>query len=382
MALSAPHAAGYVNGVSTEDLSPVRLRPAIAAMAAYKQGRVPSEHGFKLSSNENPYPPLPGVLEAVARADALNRYPDGAALAVRERLAERFAVGIEQVHLGSGSVALLSQFINAAAGPGDEVIYAWRSFEAYPGLVTVSGATSVRLPNRADGGHDLQAMTDAITENTRVLIVCTPNNPTGPIVTAAEFDAFMSRVPTDRLVLLDEAYFEFTTDPDRVDGAPLLGRYPNLVLLRTFSKAYGLAGLRIGYAVGPTAILNAARSAAIPMSVTDAAQAAALASLDRQDELLERVARIALRRDRLRDALIDQGWNVPEAQGNFVWLALGEETAAAADTFFDADLAVRAFPPEGIRISIGEDESVEKLLEVCGEIVQNLPPHHPVRRLG
>lgn len=373
---------GYVNDVSTEDHPPVRLRPTIAAMAAYKQGRVPSEHGFKLSSNENPYPPMPGVLQAVAARDALNRYPDGAALAVRERLAERFAVGVDQVHLGAGSVALLSQFINAAAGAGDEVVYAWRSFEAYPGLVTVSGATSIRVPNRVDGGHDLQAMTDAITDNTRVIIVCTPNNPTGPIVTAAEFEAFMARVPSDLLVLLDEAYFEFTTDPERVDGAPLLSRYPNLVLLRTFSKAYGLAGLRLGYAVGPVAILNAARSAAIPMSVTDSAQAAAVASLDQQEELLERVARIALRRDGLRDALIEQGWNVPQAQGNFVWLALGEQTAAAADVFLDADLAVRAFPPEGMRISVGEEESVDKLLGVCEQIVRNLPPRHPARRLG
>jgi Histidinol-phosphate/aromatic aminotransferase and cobyric acid decarboxylase len=368
--------------VSSEETTPVKLRPAIAAMPAYKQGRVPSEHGFKLSSNENPFPPLPGVLDAVAASDALNRYPDGAALALRERLAERFGVAVPQVHLGAGSVALLSQFIDAAAAPGDEVVYAWRSFEAYPGLVTVSGATSIRVPNRAEGGHDLDAMAAAITDRTRVIIVCTPNNPTGPIVTAAEFESFMSAVPSDRLVLLDEAYFEFTTDSQRVDGAPLLARYPNLVLLRTFSKAYGLAGLRIGYAVGPEPILNAARSAAIPMSVTDAAQAAALASLDRQDELLERVARIALQRDELRGALIEQGWNVPQAQGNFVWLATGEETAAAADAFLDADIAVRAFPAEGIRVSVGEADSVEKLLAVCGEIVRNLPLNHPARRLG
>jgi histidinol-phosphate aminotransferase len=368
--------------VSNEQSTPVSLRPAIAAMAAYQQGRAPSEQGFKLSSNENPFPPLPGVLAAVAASDALNRYPDGAALAVRQRLADRFSVSVSQVHLGAGSVALLSQFINAAAGPGDEVVYAWRSFEAYPGLVTVSGATSVRVPNRADGRHDLAAMAAAITDDTRVIIVCTPNNPTGPIVTGAEFAEFMSKVPGDRLVLLDEAYFEFTTDPDRVDGAPLLDRYPNLVLLRTFSKAYGLAGLRIGYAIGPEPILNAARSAAIPMSVTDAAQAAALASLDRQDELLERVARIALRRDHLRDALIEQGWKVPQAQGNFVWLATGDETSASADAFFDAGLAVRAFPPEGIRVSVGEEESVEKLLAVCEEIVRNLPLNHPARRLG
>jgi len=360
----------------------VKLRPEIAALAAYKQGRSASKDGFKLSSNENAFDPLPGVRDAVARASEINRYPDGAAAALRGRLAERFDVDVDQVHLGAGSVALLSQFINAAAGPGDEVVYAWRSFEAYPGLVAVSGATSVTVPNDADGAHDLDAMADAITPNTRVVIVCSPNNPTGTIVTADAFTAFMERVPSDLLVLLDEAYTEFTTDPAAVDGKHLLARYPNLVVLRTFSKAYGLAGLRIGYAVGPASILGAARAAAIPMSVTDVAQAAALASIDLEDELLERVARICLLRDDVRQRLIEQGWRVPEAQGNFVWLATGRETEAAADAFFDGDLAVRAFPPEGIRISIGEPASVEKLLKISQEIVQGLPIGHGAKRLG
>jgi len=362
--------------------SAVKLRPEIVALAAYRQGRTASESGFKLSSNENPFDPLPGVLEAVGAAATLNRYPDGAALALRSRLAERFSVETDQVHLGAGSVALLSQFINAAAGPGDEVLYSWRSFEAYPGLVAVSGARSVQIPNRADGSHDLDAMAAAITERTRVVIVCSPNNPTSTIVTAAAFVEFMATVPSDVLVLLDEAYYEFETDATAVDGAPLLERYPNLVVLRTFSKAYGLAGLRIGYSVGPAAIIAAAKSAAIPMSVTDVAQAAALASIDLEDELLERVARIALRRDELRARLIDQGWRIPESQGNFVWLATAEETAAAADVFFDADLSVRAFPPEGIRISIGEAESVDKVLKISEEIVRDLPKGHQAKRLG
>jgi histidinol-phosphate aminotransferase len=225
-------------------------------------------------------------------------------------------------------------------------------------------------------------MCAAITERTRVVIVCTPNNPTGPVVSAGEFEEFMAGVPRDLLVLLDEAYFEFVTDEGSVDGIPLLGRYPNLVVLRTFSKAYGLAALRIGYAVGPARVLDAARSAAIPLSVTDVARVAALASIDAEDELMERVARIAMRRDQLRSALLEQGWVVPQAQGNFVWLATGDETVAANDAFFDAGLTVRAFPPEGIRISVGEHESVEKLLRVAADIVQNLPNGHPAKRLG
>lgn len=369
--------------MTDQDAHGVRLRPEIVAVPAYKQGRPAPADGFKLSSNENPYPPLPSVVEAVAATlGDLNRYPNAGGADLRQRLADRHGVALEQVHLGSGSVALLAQFISAAAGAGDEVVYAWRSFEAYPGLVTVAGATSVQVPNRSDGGHDLPAMAAAVTERTRVMIVCTPNNPTGPSVTAAEFDAFMAQVPRELLVLLDEAYYEFVTDDQSVDGIPLLSRYPNLVVLRTFSKAYGLAALRIGYAVGPAAVLDAARSAAIPLSVTDAARVGALASIEAEDELMERVARIAMRRDKLRDALLEQGWNVPVSNANFIWLPTGEQTAAANDAFFDAGLTVRAFAPEGIRISIGEQESVEKLLQVSADIVRNLPNGHPGKRLG
>ncbi|GAB3615212.1 histidinol-phosphate transaminase [Humibacter ginsengisoli] len=368
--------------MDAQNVERVLLRPEIASLAAYKQGRVPPADGFKLSSNENPFHPLPGVLDAVAAASTLNRYPDGAALALRDKLAERFGVGTAEVHLGAGSVALISQFINAAAGPGDEVLYAWRSFEAYPGLVTVSGASSVTVPLLPDARHDLDGMVAAISDRTRVIIVCTPNNPTGPIVTAEEFERFMAAVPTDRLVLLDEAYVEFITDPRHVDGRTLVGRYPNLVVLRTFSKAYGLAGLRIGYAVGPERLLNAARSTAIPMSVTDTAQAAALASLEREDELLQRVAVIAERRARLRDALLHQGWDIPDAQGNFVWLPTGEHTALCIDRFFDAGLAVRGFVPDGIRVGVGEEESVDRVLKITEELVEHLRKSPPAEQLG
>lgn len=350
----------------------VRLRPEIAALPPYRQGRPAPADGYKLSSNENPFPPLPSVVAAVAAsANEINRYPDATALVLRERLAERFGVTTDEVLVGAGSVSLLAQFIAAAAGPGDEVVYSWRSFEAYPGLVTVAGATSVVLPNRDDHGHDLEVMAAAVNERTRVAIVCSPNNPTGVVVTAAEFEAFMAAVPNDLLVLLDEAYIEFVRDEASVDGRTLIGRYPNLVILRTFSKAYGLAGLRVGYAIGPVSILDAARSTAIPLGVTGAATAAALASLEpaAEAELLERVGVIAERRDRLRDDLIAQGWRIPQAQGNFVWLPAGEATATVAERLFNAGLVTRAFPPEGIRVSVGEPESVETLLRILGELV-------------
>jgi histidinol-phosphate aminotransferase len=344
--------------------SPLRMRPEIAALPAYKQGRQAVADGYKLSSNENPFGPLVEIVEAVARAE-VNRYPDATGPALRGKLAERFGVSAQEVHLGAGSVALLSQFLLAVCEPGSEVVYAWRSFEAYPGLVTVAGGTSVQVPLGASGRHVLDAMADGVTDRTRAVIVCTPNNPTGPVVAAREFERFMARVPGDVLVLLDEAYVEFVRDPAAVDGSTLIGRYPNLVLLRTFSKAWGLAGLRLGYAVGPQHILDAARAVAIPLSVTGQAQLAGLVALDHEDLLFARVADIVGARTRLVEGLRALGFDVPDAQGNFVWLGLGGRTAAADDVFHAHGIVVRAFPGDGIRISIGEQESVDRVLEAA-----------------
>nr|WP_218869194.1 histidinol-phosphate transaminase [Leifsonia psychrotolerans] len=358
------------------------MRPEIVALPAYRQGKAAETSAFKLSSNENPFGPLPGVIDAVAAETAFNRYPDATALALREKLATLYARSVDEVHIGSGSVAILAQLILAAAGPGDEVVYPWRSFEAYPSLVTVAGATSVQVPNRADHGHDLTAMAAAITDRTRVVIVCTPNNPTGNIVTADEFDAFMASVPSDLLVILDEAYCEFVTEPGAVTGPPLLTRYPNLVVLRTFSKAYGLAGLRVGYALGPVGILDAARSTAIPLSVTGQGAAAAIASLDEQAALMERVGVLAARRDDVWRELTAQGWQIPQPHGNFLWLPTGAHTASVAEQLGAAGLIVRAFHPEGIRISIGEAEAMEKLLQISKEIVNALPTTSSTRQLS
>ncbi|NEM91787.1 histidinol-phosphate transaminase [Galbitalea soli] len=348
----------------------VRLRPAIESLAPYRQGKPAADNAFKLSSNENPFEPLPAVLDAIAAAP-VNRYPDATALALRERLAERLGVTPAEIQVGAGSVSILAQLITAAAAPGDEVVYSWRSFEAYPGLVTVAGATSVEVPNTADHRHDLPAMAAAITERTRVVIVCSPNNPTSTVVTAAEFETFMGAVPRTVLVVLDEAYIEFVTDESAVRGIPLLGRHPNLVVLRTFSKAYGLAGLRIGYAFGPEYVMDAARATAIPLSVIGQAQNAAIASLDHEDELLERVARITVLRDEVWRSLVDQGWDSPRPHGNFVWLPTGSATAAAADVFAEHGIIARALG-EGLRVTIGEPAAVDKLLRASAEVVRNL----------
>lgn len=349
----------------------VRLRPEIASIVPYRQGRTAAEDAFKLSSNENPFPPLPEVIAAITEA-SINRYPEGSAAALRARIAERFGVSAEQVQVGAGSVSVLAQLIQAASGPGDEVVYAWRSFEAYPLLVAAAGSTAVEVPLTEGARHDLPAMAAAVNERTRMVIVCSPNNPTSTIVTRAEFEAFLAELPPTVLVVLDLAYLEFVDDPDAVTGEGLLDAHPNLVLLRTFSKAYGLAGLRIGYAVGAEYIMDAARAVAIPLSVTEPAQRAAIVSLEHEDELMARVAKLNERRAELVAGLRAQGWDVPTPQGNFVWLHLGEHTAAAADLLHDHGIVARALG-DGVRVTVGERESVEKLLSATAELVGMRP---------
>jgi len=344
-----------------------RIRPEIAALPPYKQGRPADPNGFKLSSNENPFGVLPGVLEATTRADAFNRYPDATAASLREALGERYGVDPGAVLIGAGSVALLQAFIQAAATVGDEVLFSWRSFEAYPGLALIAGASTVQVPNRADGRHDLDAMAEAVTPRTRVILLCTPNNPTGPVITRAEFAGFVAKVPSDVLILLDEAYAEFVRDDEAVDGLGerVFEAHPNVVVLRTFSKAYGLAALRVGYAIGHPRLLDAARSTITPLSVTATAVAAAVASLGQQDELDARVDELVARRTALVDGLRASGWDVPDAQGNFVWLpATPELDSAAIAAAYDArGIIVRPFP-EGVRISVGEPESIAPVIEI------------------
>ncbi len=353
---------------------PVRIRPEIAALPPYRQGKQAGSGGFKLSSNENPFGPLPTVAEAVAAASDFNRYPPAGSPVLQARIAQEYDVPVEAVHVAAGSVSILYQLASAATTAGDELMFAWRSFEAYPGLAAVAGSTPVMVPLTADGRHDLPAMAAAVTDRTRLIIVCTPNNPTGPIVTSAEFDEFLRAVPSDILVVLDEAYAEFVTDPDAVRGEDVLAAgHDNVVVLRTFSKAYGLAGLRVGYALGHPRVLDAARTAGIPLSVTAAAEAGALASLDEGDALRERVAVVAERRDRLASGLREVGWDVPQAQGNFVWLPAGDRSLEVAAAFEAAGLIVRPFDGDGVRISVGEEESVEKVVQIAESVV-SVPP--------
>lgn len=326
---------------------------------------------MKLSSNENPFPPLPGVEAAIADAAAsVNRYPDFGSARLLSALGQRLGIDADHIAVGTGSVAVLAQVMNAMAGAGDEIVIPWRSFEAYPILAALAGASLVRVPLRDDGTHDLDAMFDAITDRTRLVIVCTPNNPTGPAVRRDQLDAFLARVPQDVLVAVDEAYVEFVRDPATPDALDLALSHSNVVVLRTFSKAYGLAGVRVGYAVGPKAIISELRKAQLPFGVTAMAEQAAIASLAGETELLRRVNVLVLERSRVQDAIRAMDFEIPDAQGNFVWLPLGDRTDEFAEATAAAGVVVRPFSGEGVRVTIGEPAANDRWLAVLGDFLR------------
>lgn len=350
-----------------------KIRPAIADIPAYVPGKPPAPREgvktYKLSSNENPYLPLSGVVEAAGDAvAAMNRYPDMGCTGLYDALSTYLGVPTGHLAAGTGSVAVLYHLLQAFCETGDEVVYAWRSFEAYPIAVAVTGASSVQVPLTADARHDLDAMLAAITDRTKVVIVCTPNNPTGPAVAHAELEAFIERVPPHVVVVVDEAYREFVRGEDPVDGIRLYEGRPNVVVMRTFAKAFGLAGFRVGYVIAPPAIASAVRACALPFGVSSVAQAAAVASLAAEAELLERVDAIVAERERVVAALSEQGWSVPDAQGNFVWLPLGDRTAEFAAAAEEAGIMVRPFAGEGVRVSVGEPEANDIFLSVAAKL--------------
>ncbi|MGN6089126.1 MAG: histidinol-phosphate transaminase, partial [Actinomycetales bacterium] len=359
-----------MSDADAETVMTPKLRAVLDGLPVYKPGRPPAPREgvttYKVSSNENPYPPLPGVIEAaMAAAGQMNRYPDLAATALVEALSRRLDVPADHIALGTGSVGVLQQIVQATAGDGDEVVYAWRSFEAYPIVVQIAGARSVQVPVTADERHDLRAMADAVTDRTRLILVCSPNNPTGPAVHQDELDELLERVPRDVLVVVDEAYVEFVRDPEAVDGLATYRRHPNVAVLRTFSKAYGLAGLRVGYAVAPSPVAEALRKTAVPFGVSAIAQAAAVASLGEEEALQERVRELVRERDRVHAALAEQGWEVVPSEANFVWLRLGSDTPAFAAACEEAGIMVRPYATDGVRITIGEPEANDVFLAVA-----------------
>jgi len=344
-----------------------RFRPVLDTFAPYQPGKppVPGGRSVRLSSNESPFGPLPSVLKIITEAaGAVNRYPDNGAGELTGAIAGRYGVPPSHIAVGCGSVGVAQQLLEAVAEPGAEVIYSWRSFEAYPYLSDLAGATSVRVPLREET-HDLAAMADAITERTRLIFVCNPNNPTGTVVHRAELEDFLDRAPQDCLVVLDEAYAEYVRDSDVPDGMTLYAGRPNVAVLRTFSKAYGLAGLRVGFLVGHEPVAAAVRKTMLTFSVNALAQAAAVASLDAEHELLDRVETVVKERDRVRAELLGQGWTVPPTEANFVWLRLGEDTGRFAQACDRAGISIRPFGAEGARVSIGDRQSNDAFLAVA-----------------
>lgn len=340
----------------------VRTRTDLEQLPPYVAGRtIPGS--IKLASNEVSAGPLPSVVDTITRAAAdVHRYPDMGATKLIDTLSAHLGVDPERLAVGCGSVALCEQLVQATCTADDEVLFPWRSFEAYPIITHVVGAKQVRVPLTDEHALDLDAMAAAITPATRLVFVCTPNNPTGTALRRAELERFLESVPSDVLVVLDEAYREFVTDPDVPDGIELANRYGNVLSLRTFSKAYGLAGLRVGYAVAPPEVAETLRKVCIPFSVNALAQAAAIASLDAQEELKLRCGAVASERERVRDELRAAGYDVPESQGNFVWLPLGERTEEFNEHCLEQRVVVRAFVGDGVRVTVGDAQENDAFL--------------------
>lgn len=352
------------------------LRDALAEFPPYVPGKPPASapglKPYKLSSNENHLAPLPGVADAIADAGRVPaNYPDPKSTKLVTAIAAHLDVDEAEIVPGAGASEILSALTNITLEAGTSVVYPWPSFEMYPILASARGAEKRPVPLLEDGRHDFQGLVAAIDDTTRLILLCSPNNPTGPSVSTSELDGFMAEVPAEVIVVLDEAYFEFATAAEVVDGMDAYRKFPNLVLARTFSKAHGLAGLRVGYGVADPRIASALRQVIAPFSVTSAAQVAAVESLSRNDEVLVRAKEVAATRDQLEQDLRDAGLTVSDSQGNYVWVSLGAEDAQA----FEAACAEQAVAIRrlsgGVRISIGADEALERVREVAKSFAES-----------
>ncbi|AHH15009.1 putative phenylalanine aminotransferase [Nocardia nova SH22a] len=334
-----------------------RIRPDLESIPAYAPGRSRPD-AVKLASNESTSGPLPSVAKAIAEAaELINRYPDNSSGELRAALADFHGVDVTNIAIGCGSVALCQELVQiTCSSPADEVMFAWRSFEAYPIVTQVGNATAVPVPLTEDYAHDLDAMAAAVTERTKLIFVCNPNNPTGTAYGRRDLVRFLDAVPKHVLVVLDEAYFEYLRLPadDFADGVELGRDRPNVIVLRTFSKAYGLAGLRVGYAVGHPDPITALLKVHIPFSVSRLAQAAALACLEAGPELLDRTDHVVAERDRMRESLLAAGYRVPPSEANFVWLPLGEDSVAFGEASAEAGVLVRPYGTDGVRVTAGD----------------------------
>ncbi len=324
-----------------------------------------------LASNESAFGPLEPVVE-VARHAVLgaNRYPDPAYMPLRRALSDRYGVPWERVALGSGSCDLLLAAGEALLEPGAELVYGWPSFSMYPHLAAASGARAIAVPLTPDAVHDLEAMAAEITAATRLVLLCNPNNPTATAVSLEDIEAFLTGVPEHVCVILDEAYVEFSLIVgDPFASLPLLERHPNLVILRTFSKVYGLAGLRVGYGLcGSEAFRIAVDQVRQPFYLTAAAQAAATEALKYQDEVERRVVGTVAARMTVTDALRERGFWVAESDANFIWVRVVEngEDGSVLDVLRERGVIVRGGTALGgpgfVRVTLGTETENARFL--------------------
>ena len=341
----------------------LRIRPAVAALPRYVPSKT-APGAVKISSNEMPSAPSPAVLEAIAREiETINRYPDLTAAPLREALAGRFGVGADQVCVGTGSSAILVAALSAVCQPGSQVVFPWRSFESYPIAIPSVGGDPVPVELLPDATHDLDAMRAAITPDTVAVIVCSPNNPTGPALTYEEIAGFVTDVPDDVMIIVDEAYIDFATKPGVRTAVPLIEDHPNVIVMRTFSKAHALAGVRVGYAIGDPEVIGAIQALLVPFGVNSLA----LASLKDAEGVQRAVAEIVAERERIIPALRDLGYDIPDSQSNF-YLIRGDVYGLVA-ACARVGLIVRPFRV-GVRVSVGSREQNDLFLSVATEFAR------------
>ncbi len=355
-----------------------RLRSILSQIPAYKAGLAAPVHEgvtpHKLSSNENPFPPLPSVLAAARlAAGSMQLYPDFASTELVAALAGRFSVPTSHLAVATGSVALTQQLVNITSGPGDAVMFAWRSFESYPIVTMIGGATPVQVALDSDDRHDLNAMLNAVDDSTRLIFVCNPNNPTGTAVGREVLENFVNAVPSHVLIVIDEAYREFVNPGSIPDGLDLYRDRANVAVLRTFSKAYGLAGLRVGFCIAHEPVAEALRKVQTPFGVSSVAQAAAVAALAAEGEALDRVHLLIGERQRVQEGLVAAGFAPSESEANFIWLRLAELTSDFAQACESVGLAVRPFAGEGVRVSIGLPEANDRFMETAAQWLRTRP---------
>ena len=353
-----------------------RVRPAVAAMASYRPGKsaaqAEDEYGItdaiKLASNENPYQPVPAIVAAIAAAAGdVNRYGDHRAADLRLAIAGWLDVDVDRVTAGCGSVGLLQQLLLAYVDPGDEVVYPWPSFEAYPIDVQLTGGVEVTVP-LVDHAFDLDAVAAAVTDRTKLVLLANPNNPTGTAVHVDQVRRLVERIPGDVIVVVDEAYREFVTAKLGDPIADLQPDHPNVVVLRTFSKAFGLAALRTGYAVADPEVVVELDKVLIAFAVNHLAQVASLAAIAARHEVQAVVDRITAERDRVVAALRADGWDLPDAHANFVYLPLGPRTDVVFGEMERRGVVVRPFPGVGMRVTIGIPAENDRFLATLAAV--------------